>query len=154
MTVRPIRYDLRRCLRHVLTGIQHCDDENLRMKFIQAQNMAPPAGHYSQAVQAGGLVFVSGVLPGNPAEGEEDSFERQVRATFRQGANILAASGCTLDDVAQCTAYIVDVRNWPRYNAIYADIFGAHKPARTVVPVPELHHGFLIEIQLVAELQA
>jgi enamine deaminase RidA (YjgF/YER057c/UK114 family) len=45
----------------------------------------------------------------------------------------------------------VGVERWPEFNAIYAEIMGHHKPARAVVPVPELHYGFLIEIQLIAE---
>ncbi len=121
------------------------------MKFIQSPKVPAPAGHYSQAVEAAGLVFVSGVLPGKLPEGETDSFERQVRASFAQCTNILNAAGCTLNDVVQCTAYLVGVERWPEFNAIYAEIMGDHKPARAVVPVPELHYGFLIEIQLVAE---
>ena len=121
------------------------------MKFIQSPKVPAPAGHYSQAVEAAGLVFVSGVLPGKPPEGEQDSFERQVRASFAQCSNILNAAGCELGDVVQCTAYLVGVERWPEFNAIYAEIMGDHKPARAVVPVPELHYGFLIEIQLVAE---
>jgi 2-iminobutanoate/2-iminopropanoate deaminase len=121
------------------------------MKFIQSPKVPAPAGHYSQAVEAAGLVFVSGVLPGKPPEAEKDSFERQVRASFAQCSNILNAAGCELSDVVQCTAYLVGVERWPEFNAIYAEIMGDHKPARAVVPVPELHYGFLIEIQLVAE---
>jgi reactive intermediate/imine deaminase len=121
------------------------------MKLIHSPHTPAPAGHYSHAVEAGGLIFVSGVLPGKPAEGEVDGFERQVRASFKHCANILKASDCTLNDVVQCTAYIVGVSNWPEFNAIYADIFGEHKPARAVVPVPELHYGFMVEIQLVVE---
>jgi reactive intermediate/imine deaminase len=121
------------------------------MKFIQSPKVPAPAGHYSQAVEAAGLVFVSGVLPGKLPEGETDSFERQVRASFAQCTNILNAAGCTLNDVVQCTAYLVGVERWPEFNAIYADIMGSHKPARSVVPVPELHYGILIEIRLVAE---
>lgn len=121
------------------------------MKFIQSPHTHAPVGHYSHAVEAGGLIFVSGVLPGKPAEGEADSFERQVRASFKHCTNILKATNNTLSDVVQCTAYIVGVSNWPEFNAIYADIFGEHKPARAVVPVPELHYGFMVEIQLVVE---
>ncbi len=121
------------------------------MKLIHSPHTPAPAGHYSHAVESGGLIFVSGVLPGKPAEGEIDSFERQVRASFKHCANILKASECTLNDVVQCTAYIVGVSNWPEFNTIYADIFGDHKPARAVVPVPELHYGFMVEIQLVVE---
>jgi reactive intermediate/imine deaminase len=124
------------------------------MKLIQSPYSPAPAGHYSHAVEAEGLIFVSGVLPGKPAEGEVDSFERQVRASFKHCANILKATNNSLSDVVQCTAYIVGVANWPEFNAIYADIFGEHKPARAVVPVPELHYGFMVEIQLVVEKKA
>jgi enamine deaminase RidA (YjgF/YER057c/UK114 family) len=124
------------------------------MKLIQSPYTAPPAGHYSHAVESNGLIFVSGVLPGLAGPGEVDNFERQVRACFMHCANILKASNCTLSDVVQCTAYIVGVANWPQFNTIYADIFGAHKPARAVVPVPELHYGFSVEVQLVVEKKA
>ena len=124
------------------------------MNLIQSTHTPAPAGHYSHAVEAGGLIFVSGVLPGKAAEGEVDNFERQVRASFMHCANILKATNNTLEDVVQCTAYIVGVQNWPAFNAIYADIFGSHKPARAVVPVPELHYGFMVEIQLVVEKKA
>ena len=121
------------------------------MKLIHSPHAPTPAGHYSHAVEAGGLIFVSGVLPGQASNGEVDNFERQVRASFNHCANILKAIDCTLNDVVQCTAYIVGVANWPEFNAIYANIFGEHKPARAVVPVPELHYGFMVEIQLVVE---
>jgi enamine deaminase RidA (YjgF/YER057c/UK114 family) len=48
------------------------------------------------------------------------------------------------------TAYLVGVENWPRFNAIYAEVMGAARPARSVVPVPELHHGYLVEIDAIA----
>ena len=48
------------------------------------------------------------------------------------------------------TAYIAGVENWPAFNRIYAEVFGEAKPARTVVPVPELHHGYLVEVEAIA----
>ena len=48
------------------------------------------------------------------------------------------------------TAYIVSAENWPLFNQVFAEAFGDHKPSRSVVPVPELHHGYLIEIDGVA----
>jgi 2-iminobutanoate/2-iminopropanoate deaminase len=104
------------------------------MKLIHSPYTSTPAGHYSHAVETGGMIFVSGVLPGKPAEGEVDSFERQVRASFKHCANILKASDCTLNDVVQCTAYIVGVSNWSEFNTIYADIFGGQKTARARAP--------------------
>jgi reactive intermediate/imine deaminase len=107
----------------------------------------PPAGHYSQAVASNGFVFLSGVLPANPGGG---NFADEVRQTMASCEQVLAQAHCVLDDVVQCTAYIVGVENWPEFNRVYKEAFGQHKPARTVVPVPELHHGCLVEIQMVA----
>jgi reactive intermediate/imine deaminase len=120
------------------------------MQFISAPGLPPPAGHYTQAVRAGGFVFLSGMLPGPPAPGEIDGFERQTQATLAHCRRVLDAAGCELTDVVQCTAYIVGVAHWPTFNTIYARLFGDHRPARAVVPVPELHHGYLVELQMVA----
>jgi 2-iminobutanoate/2-iminopropanoate deaminase len=120
------------------------------LEFISAPDLPAPAGHYSPAVRCNGFLFLSGVLAAPAAPGEMDTFEREVRVAFAQCRKVLQAAGCDLEDVVQCTAYIVDVGNWPAFNAIYRDIFGVHKPARTVVPVPELHHGRRVEVQLVA----
>lgn len=121
------------------------------MKLINAVTAPPPGGHYSHAVQSNGLVFVSGVLPGKVDNSDADTFEAQAQRTLSHCQSILAAAGCEFDHVVQTTAYIVGVSHWPEFNTIYAKAFGDHKPARAVVPVPELHHGFLIEIQMVAE---
>jgi reactive intermediate/imine deaminase len=122
------------------------------MELIQSPELPAPAGHYSQAVAAGGLVFVSGVLPALAAIDPASAFEQQCASVFDQCEKVLRAAGCGFADVVQCTAYIAGVDHWPAFNAAYARVFGAHKPARAVVPVPALHHGFLVELQLVAEL--
>jgi len=118
------------------------------MRKIQPPNQPPPAGHYSPAVVSNGFAFLSGVLPVN----RESAFAVQTNEVFENCKEILSASGCVLSDVVQCTAYIVGVENWDEFNRIYANIFGHHKPARTVVPVTELHYGALVEIQLIAKL--
>jgi 2-iminobutanoate/2-iminopropanoate deaminase len=120
------------------------------MEFIQSAELPAPAGHYSQAVAANGLVFLSGILPVQGAVAADASFEAQCGSVFDQCEKVLRAAGCGFDDVVQCTAYLAGVEHWPAFNAIYARVFGAHKPARAVVPVPALHYGFLVEIQLVA----
>ena len=63
---------------------------------------------------------------------------------------ILHQADCGPDRVLKVTAYIVGVENWPDFNRVYAEVFGEAKPARTVVPVPELHHGYLIEVEAIA----
>jgi reactive intermediate/imine deaminase len=122
------------------------------MEFIQSPELPAPAGHYSQAVAAGGLVFLSGILPSSAeADPARPGFDAQCGSVFEQCEKVLRAAGCGFADVVQCTAYVVGVEHWPAFNAAYARVFGHHKPARAVVPVPALHHGFLIEVQLVAQ---
>jgi 2-iminobutanoate/2-iminopropanoate deaminase len=121
------------------------------MKLIQSPELPAPAGHYSQAVEANGLVFLSGILPSAATvDPVVASFEQQCESVFDQCEKVLRAAGCGLQDVVQCTVYLVGVDHWPAFNALYARIFGAHKPARAVVPVPALHFGFGIEVQIVA----
>jgi enamine deaminase RidA (YjgF/YER057c/UK114 family) len=123
------------------------------MELIQSPELPPPGGHYSQAVVTrSGLVFVSGVLPARDLF--DASFEGQCGSVFAQCEAILRAAGCGLDCVVQCTAYLAGVEHWPAFDTAYAGVFGAHRPARAVVPVPALHYGFLVELQLVAERPA
>jgi reactive intermediate/imine deaminase len=121
------------------------------MELINSSELPAPAGHYSQAVAAGGLVFVSGILPARDQAAPDASFEAQCASVFEQCEKVLRAAGCGFQDVVQCTAYIAGVEHWPAFNAAYAAVFGAHKPARAVVPVPGLHYDFLVEVQLVAQ---
>ena len=117
---------------------------------------APTArGHYSQAMVHDGLVYVAGQLPIDPADPERRlaDFDAQARRVIANVAAILDAAGSGLDHVLKATVYVTDVAHWPRFNAIYADAFGAHRPARTVVPVPELHYGYLVEMDVIAALK-
>ena len=120
------------------------------MKFISSSHAPAPGGHYSQAVEAGGLVFVSGMLPSGNNQ-PPLSFEDQVNSVLDHCSAVLAEAGCGLHNVVQTTVYLAGVEHWPAFNRLYAERFGNHYPARAVVPVPALHHGFLVEIQLVAE---
>lgn len=112
-----------------------------------------PLGHYVQAVRAGGLVYVSGQLPippGGKTDNQAAPFEMQAKLVIQNFLAILAAAGCGPRDVVKFTAYIVGAENWSVYDRVFADAFGEHKPARTGVPVRELHYGYLIEIDGVA----
>jgi len=113
-----------------------------------------PAGHYSQAVRSGSQLYISGQLPIRP-DGEalpDDSIETQARQAIANMLAILAAAGGKPDDLVRVTAYIVGVANWPRFNAVYAAMLPDARPARTVVPVPELHFGYLVEVDAIATL--
>jgi 2-iminobutanoate/2-iminopropanoate deaminase len=121
------------------------------MKLTQSHELPAPAGHYSQTVEENGMVYLSGMLPARAAiDPAVHGFEAQCESVFAQCEQVLRAAGCGLNDVVQCTAYLVGVDNWPAFNQAYARFFGEHKPVRAVVPVPALHFGFLVELQMVA----
>lgn len=124
-------------------------------KPIAIDAAPPPGGHYSQAMMQGDLVYLSGQLPVQPG-GKIDAdldFESQVRLVMRNAEAILEAAGSSLDQIVSFTAYIVGVENWPEFNRIYADIMVDWRPARTVVPVSELHYGLAVEINAIAALK-
>ena len=122
------------------------------MEKIFTDHAPKPAGHYAQAVVHGNLVYVSGQLPIDPLSGEKNtgSIEEQTEQALHNIEAILKAAGSDLRQVLKTTVYISDIALWDRVNKVYADFFGKHHPARSVVPTRELHFGFLIEIEAVA----
>lgn len=114
--------------------------------------MAAPGGHYSHAVKANGFVFVAGQLPIAPdgTKLASSSFEQQAWQTLANVASALDGSGSKIERLVQVRVYVTDITLWPAFNAIYAQWIGSARPARAVVPVPELHYGFKIEIEAVA----
>jgi len=115
-----------------------------------------PGGHYSQAVIHNGLVFVAGQLAIDPATGTKltGSIEQQTEQCLKNVAAILKAAGSDLSRVLRMTVYISDIELWSAVNDVYARIMGEHRPARSVVPVKELHYGFKIEIETTAAISA
>jgi reactive intermediate/imine deaminase len=111
-----------------------------------------PAGHYAQAVVSGAHVFISGQLPIR-ADGrtpEDDGFESQARQAIQNMLEVLCAAGSSPQQLVKVTAYIVGIDHWARFNAVYAAMLPDACPARSVVPVPELHYGYLVEIDAIA----
>jgi reactive intermediate/imine deaminase len=109
-------------------------------------------GHYSPAFVAGDLIFVSGQLPVLPNGAHAPDAEFDVQAE-RAIANLLAAAaaaGAAPQQIVRVCVYIAGIGYWPNFDRIYARRFGSHRPARTVVPVPGLHYGYLVEIDAVA----
>lgn len=113
---------------------------------------AEPKGHYAPAIKHGGLIYVSGQLPvrSDGTHQPEASFETQTQTALDNLFATLHAFNSDARRLLKVTAYIVGIENWPRFNAVYAAAMGDALPARSVVPVPELHHGYLIEIDAIA----
>ncbi len=121
---------------------------------VNTDRAPSPAGHYSQAKLVGAHLYISGQLPtrlgGEPLA--DDSFETQAGQAIDNMLAVLEAAGGTSADLVRVTAYIVGVTNWLRFNQVYAARLGQARPARTVVPVPELHYGYLVEVDAIAVL--
>jgi reactive intermediate/imine deaminase len=114
--------------------------------------MAKPGGHYSHVAVANGFAFVSGQLPVD-AQGvklADASFEVQAEQVLANLRAALESAGSSVAQLVQVRVYIVDVENWVSFNQIYAKWAGDARPARAVVPVPQLHYGFKIEVEATA----
>jgi 2-iminobutanoate/2-iminopropanoate deaminase len=117
-------------------------------------SLAPvPKGNYSQAVRAGNFLFVSGQLPldveGRAVAGTISDEAKQALSNVHA---IVEAAGGTMGNIVQCTVYISDIAHWLEVDKVYsAFFFGVPVlPARTVIPVKEMHYGAHIEIQAIA----
>ena len=116
-------------------------------------NNAPAAiGPYSQAVQTGNMLFVSGQIPIDPATGEfaGNDITTQTNQSLTNIKNILAAAGYTLNDVVKTTVLLADIADFAAMNAVYAEYFCENKPARAAFAVKDLPRGALVEIEAVA----
>lgn len=126
----------------------------MTLELVHTEDAAQPGGHYSQAVRAGGMLWISGILP-SPLNGPHHvgAFEDQLAQVFSHLEAILKAGGVARSDVVQMRVYVTDIAQWPAYDAAHARYFGAHRPARAVVPVSQLHHGYALEVEAVALAQ-
>jgi 2-iminobutanoate/2-iminopropanoate deaminase len=125
-----------------------------KKKVITSQHAALPIGPYSQAIQAGGFIFVAGekgidrqtgrIVPGGIAA--------ETRQTLENIKAILAEAGATLDDAVASTVHMVDLAEFAVMNKVYAEYFTVMPPGRTTVQVPALPAGARIEITITAIL--
>ena len=124
------------------------------MTLIQSPDAAPAGGHYSQAIVHEKTAYLAGILPILPdgTKLTDGSVSAQTEAVLANLRAILAAAGSSPAQVIHVRIYLNDIAEWATINAIYADFFGTHKPARAVVPVPTLHYGFKLELEAVAAI--
>jgi 2-iminobutanoate/2-iminopropanoate deaminase len=122
------------------------------IKKITVAGAVATAGHYTPGMAYNGMLFISGQLPVNPdgTHTYDEPFEVQARVAISNLLSIVEAAGSQTDDLLKVTVYIVGVANWKTFNQIYIELMGDAKPARAVVPVPELHHSYLVEIEGIA----
>jgi 2-iminobutanoate/2-iminopropanoate deaminase len=119
----------------------------------RVEGQAEPISHYTDAVQAGELLFVSGVVPVD-ADGQlvgGDDVVAQARAVFENMRAILAAAHCSFSDVVKVTLFLIDIDDRPLINPVRQEVFGEARPASTLVEVSALAiPGARIEVEAVA----
>ena len=119
---------------------------------IHTPNAPAAIGPYSQAVQAGSMLFVSGQIPIDPATGAfaGEDIVTQTRQSLTNIQNILAAAGYSMNDVVKTTVLLADIADFVAMNEVYAQFFVENKPARAAFAVKDLPRGALVEIEAIA----
>jgi reactive intermediate/imine deaminase len=114
-------------------------------------NEAPQAiGTYSQAIDAGGVFYLSGQIGLDPKSMEMvDGFDAQARQVFSNLRALAGAAGCSLDQAVKLTVFLADLANFARLNELMSDFFNEPYPARSAVGVSQLPRGALIEIEAI-----
>ena len=124
-------------------------------KIIYTPNAPNPVGPYSQAVQLGSTLYVSGQIAINPESGDliNDSIENETRQVMNNLKAILEAAGSSFSQVVKCEVFVSDMENYGRINAIYAQFFEeATAPARALVEVANLPKYVNVEISAIAQV--
>ena len=122
------------------------------MKKVIATTKAPGAiGPYSQAIEANGMLFISGQLPINPETGTmPETVAEQTEQSMKNLEAILNEAGCTFDNVVKSTCYLADMSYFGEMNAVYGKYFKGDYPARAAFAVKELPKKALVEIEMIA----
>jgi 2-iminobutanoate/2-iminopropanoate deaminase len=127
--------------------------EKVMLERLEVAGAPKPQGPYSTAVRAGDFLFVSGQGPVDAATGvmqSEASVQDQTRLVLQHIQTILRGCGSELADVVKCSVFLLDANDFRAMNEVYAEFFGAHKPARTTVATGMVAPGMKVEIDCVA----
>lgn len=120
------------------------------LDIIATQNAPQAIGPYSQAIEAKGVIYTSGQI-GLTSQGVlVEGIEAQTRQVLSNLSEVLKAGGSSLQNVVKTTIFLSNMDDFALVNAIYAEFFGEHKPARSTVAVKALPKGALVEIECIA----
>jgi len=122
------------------------------MKALSTTKAPAAIGPYSQGIEAGGFVYVSGQLPIDPSTGESagGGIQAEARQSLTNIRNILAEAGLGMQNVVKVTVLLADIKNFAAVNEVYAEFFEAPYPARSAFAVAALPKGANIEIEAIA----
>lgn len=121
-------------------------------KIIHTQKAPEAVGPYSQAVEAGGMLFISGQVPIDPLSGSvvEGGITKQTHQVMRNIGEILEKAGYDFGDVIKSTCLLSDMADFKAMNEVYAQYYPTEQPARAAYAVKELPLGVLVEIETIA----
>lgn len=119
---------------------------------VYSKNAPEPIGPYSQAIQAGNMLFISGQIAIDPATGNIDKADIQKETTqvMKNLQEILKAAGMNFGHVVKSTIFLKDMNNFPKVNEIYGQYFTEQPPARETVEVSRLPKDVNVEISCIA----
>ncbi|MGX8794631.1 RidA family protein [Fusibacter sp. JL298sf-3] len=122
------------------------------LKPVSTDKAPAAVGPYSQGMEAGGFIYVSGQLPMNPATKElvAGDIKKATEWCLENAKAILNAAGADLENVVKVTVFLQDIGQFAEMNEVYARYFEAHKPARAAFEVAKLPLGAEIEIEMIA----
>jgi 2-iminobutanoate/2-iminopropanoate deaminase len=120
---------------------------------ITSPELAPPVGPFSQAIEAGGFIYLSGQVGQDPATGKvvEGGIEAETERVFQNLSAVLRAAGKSFDDVAGARVFLTNMSDYAAMNGTYAKYFRPPFPARTAIGVAALPLGARVEIDLVVK---
>lgn len=123
---------------------------------VRSQKAPQAVGPYSQAIKAGGFIFLSGQIPIDPATGTliQGGVAVETRQVLRNLEAVLKDAGASLNDVVKTTVYLKDISKFTEMNNVYAEFFREPYPARATVEVRDLPKGAQVEIDAVAVAEA
>lgn len=124
----------------------------MTLRFLSTDKAPSAVGPYSQGVKAENIIFSSGQLPIDPKTGElsKGDIQKETRLCLENVKAVLEAGHATIEDIIKVTVFVKDMNNFSSINEVYADFFGDHKPARSLVEVARLPKDADIEIEAIA----
>lgn len=124
----------------------------MKKQAISTKKAPAAVGPYSQAIKAGGFLFVSGQIPINPETGElvTGDIKAQTHQVLKNVKAILEEAGLTMDDVVKATVFISDMDQFAAVNEVYAKYFGDVPPARACVEVARIPKDVGVEVEVIA----
>jgi len=121
-------------------------------KVIQTEKAPKAIGPYSQAIQAGNFLFLSGQIPLDPKTGElvKGDIRKQTQQVLENIKGVLESQGLGMEDIVKVTIFLKDIGNFNQVNEVYATYFPSSPPARSTVEVAKLPRDADIEIETIA----